>query len=210
MPLYKEIFTSAKSVVGIWRMTESLEQLEAIELSHQDLEIYKTFKIEKRKREWLAVRHALKAISGNVMQIVYNSKRKPTIENSDYSISISHSNNFVAVYINAESEVGIDIEEVRNKILNIKEKFCSEKELEFVSKNNTAAHVTICWSAKESLYKFYAEKKLDFKKHILLNSFELNTHGILFAEVKIENYHKQLKVNYLVDPEFVMTYVADL
>lgn len=61
------------------------------------------------------------------------------------------------------NSLGIDIEEVRERILNLSHKFISDKDFcpfEGIKK----AH--FIWGAKEVLYKIHSLKELDFNTHL--------------------------------------------
>lgn len=112
--------------------------------------------------------HLLNVLTG---QNFYNSLTnnefgKPIILNSSYSVSFSHSKNMVACIVDKTgNSLGIDIEEVRERILKLSHKFISDKDLcpfEGVKK----AH--FIWGAKEVLYKIYSLKELDFNTNLLV------------------------------------------
>ncbi len=70
----------------------------------------------------------------------------------------------VACFIDKKgTSVGIDIEQIRERIKMIAPKFVTEND-------NTdfedTQHFHIVWGAKEVLYKIYSLKQLDFKDHI--------------------------------------------
>ena len=60
--------------------------------------------------------------------------------------------------------MGIDVQEIVEKVARIRHKFCSEKELEWAE---TDEDYTLIWSAKEALFKI-KEKNVLFKENILV------------------------------------------
>jgi len=208
MPLIKEFFPTNNSVIAIWEQTEQLKELEDIVLTDVDKVKYAAFKIGKRKKEWLCVRHLLKHLfSSSKVQIVYNENRKPNILDSSYTISISHSKHFVAVFINSKSEVGLDIEEPRQNILPLCSKFLSTTELEFIEGLHSVEKATLLWSAKESLYKFYAKRRVDFKKHLMILKFDYSETGQIHSRIKLPELDKVMQVNYLNAGNYLLTWV---
>ena len=70
----------------------------------------RNFKSGKRQREWLAVRLALKELSGCEIAIAYKPDGKPYRVDGKGYVSISHSGNLVAVALHDECDIGIDVE----------------------------------------------------------------------------------------------------
>lgn len=155
--------------------------------------------------------------------------RKPFLTNEAYHFSISHCGNFAAAIVSALNRVGVDIEEVKPMIQRIKHKFLtedemmllqhSEKEIAFSNLNSADdisasaspnSHLlTLAWSAKEAIYKWYGNGGLDFRKHMQLKSL---TPG---AEDRIEACYSMnmdepltMKLVSQVMDDLVLTYVV--
>jgi len=100
--------------------------------------------------------------------------RKPYLPDEQYHFSISHCGDYAAAIVSSNQRVGIDIEIPSKKVEKIKEKFLSEEEIsnfEFrISKfaTHNLASLTFLWSAKESVFKWYGNGKVDFRQHIQL------------------------------------------
>jgi phosphopantetheinyl transferase len=62
------------------------------------------------------------------LEIDYNANGKPFLVNSKEYISISHSRNFIGI-LKAPFDVGLDIEEINERITKIKNRFLNEDEL---------------------------------------------------------------------------------
>lgn len=128
MPLLKTVYPTNNSVLGIWQQNEAIEDLlSKIQLSDKDDEMYKSFTVEKRQREWLCSRVLLQELMGIGNQIIYDENRNPFIENSDTNISITHCKNYVAVYLSPTKLIGCDIEEYRDRIKGISKSFYLKK-----------------------------------------------------------------------------------
>ena len=205
MPLTNIIYLDAGRRIGCWQITESIDELSESLTIDADLEERIKNCHERRVKELLATRVMLKQLMQNSEEkIVYDENRKPSLKYGSEKISISHSRDRVVILMSKSVEVGIDVEYVGEKILRIKEKFLTEKELEFAGEDLVKG--TIYWCAKESLYKFYGERELDFRKNLILSDFEVQRKGHFQAKIVQEQFYKEMIVNYCVFDEFVMTY----
>ncbi len=74
------------------------------------------------------------------LTIEYDSKGKPYL-NKQKGISISHSNEIVAIGISNEIDFGIDIQYKTDKIFKIKNKFLSKNESKFLDKTDDIEHL---------------------------------------------------------------------
>lgn len=104
-------------------------------------------------------------------------------------MSISHSFPYATAIIHAEKPVGIDIEQPRDKILRIAEKFLNPKERDFAG--NDLELLSILWSAKEVLYKIHGRKKLTFKQHLFIQPFEKRIDGIIRCSIVFDKQRFQ-------------------
>lgn len=209
MPLVKTYYPTKVAVIGIWHITETLTELEKkITLTKQDEVAYEKFSVEKRKKEWLSVRILLKALTNEGLNIYYDENRKPFLKNTKLHISISHSRNYAAVYLDHHQCLGIDIEEPRLQILKITNKFLSDVELSYLLEENKMNKATILWCIKEAMYKFYSKKLLDFKKELAVEPFELKASGMVWALIIKENYKKLLSVKYICEQPYSIAFVA--
>lgn len=108
-----------------------------------------------------------------VEEIKIADTRKPYLQDNRFHFSISHCGNFAAAIIHDSIPVGIDIELVTPRIQTIGPKFLHEKELEYLADFKDLPQlylemVTVIWSAKEAVFKWYGKGKVDFKNHITL------------------------------------------
>lgn len=171
MPIFKTIPVSG-GLIGIWHLTETLEELCANftedELANSDFTKY-TF--EKRKREWLATRALLQQLTGSKFTVSYTETGKPLLQHHQYKhLSISHSQEYVAVFLHQELEVGIDIENKNRNYNSIEKRFLSLPEIEQVGK----APLLQClyWCTKEAVFKLISQDGISFKKQIRISNFD--------------------------------------
>jgi 4'-phosphopantetheinyl transferase len=162
--------------------------------------------VEKRILEKEGIKYLLNQLNVNYKNLSYNLNNKPFLQNDERYISISHSHKYLAIIINKKHNTGIDIELIRSKILNIKQKFCSINELNYA--NNAIEMLTCIWSAKETVYKINGIKGISFSEQIKVNQFNINQPNITasvfinnnwinynLALQKIENYYLTYLLN---------------
>lgn len=85
--------------------------------------------------------------------IIRDKKGKPYLKDIPFYISISHSDDLVAVAI-SKNQIGIDIEKLKDRDLKICRKVCTQKEILLMenSSNPTKEFYKI-WTAKEAYFK---------------------------------------------------------
>jgi phosphopantetheinyl transferase (holo-ACP synthase) len=119
---------------------------------------------ENRKQEFLQIR-ALRNKTIGEIEIDYTESGKPFLVNSKEYISISHSQNFIGI-LKAPFDVGLDIEEINERIIKIKNRFLNEKELKIF--DSSIENLTIAWTLKEALFKLNTRNGIDFRKELLI------------------------------------------
>lgn len=208
----------ANGKLGIWHITESLDELlRMIPISigtKNDFSVLNTFSNERRKKEWLVARILLAQFTEEKeVRLVYDEYGKPFLKNSEKFVSLSHSNNLLAVIL-AEEETGIDIELIKPKILRIKEKFMNPEELGSLQKENQEEQLTIYWCAKESLYKLYGRNELIFNRDLLIEPFHYSEKGIIRGWIKNSTIDKSFTLRYqkLIsgNDSYMLTHIINL
>ena len=131
-------------------------------LSPQELAKYQGFGSKKRSYQWLAVRFLTYKEFGIREKIQYAPTGQPLL--NCCQISISHTDQLVAVGL-SNSALGIDIEQKNRNFRRIAVKYVSANE----PQNLSDWHLSLLWSAKEAVYKLWAEGGLSFKQNIVLN-----------------------------------------
>ena len=159
---------------------------------------------QKREIETAGKYYLLKHLLGEQAQINYTNNGKPYLVNDLRHISISHSYNKLVIIINEHEPTGIDIEIIRDKILNIKHKFLSNSELN--DAGNDIEKLLIYWSAKETLYKLYGEPIVDFATHFSINPFSKQNFGTVIACIGSLTKKQTLKLNYQILENYVLVY----
>jgi 4'-phosphopantetheinyl transferase len=209
MPIHHRIkYADAKTSIGIWSIEEE-ETFFSLRLHLFEDEQQETATLNNRKRlEWFAGRFLLHDLLG-ADERVHCKKDifgKPFLNEDHRHISLSHSRDFAAVII-SEQPVGIDIQYLTEKIERIAPKFMTESELASVSQNHRLEHLHVYWGAKESLYKAYGKRALDFRDHIFLDDFDFSPDGgQTTARVQKEDFIQHFTVTYRLLERYVLVW----
>ena len=177
--------TEGNCQLGIWKITESLDELMSrISLCSEDLETLERFSFLPRKLEWLSVRVLLNEMTQNNLNIIYNGNRKPFIKGNSYHISISHSRDLTSILLSRDRLVGIDLEYMSHRISNLAHKFVNDDEFITSDEEKRKYHLYIHWCAKEALYKICDKQDINFKENLFIEAFQPLEKGDLKGWVK--------------------------
>lgn len=207
MPLVFQQNINEHTQLGLWKIEEEIDFFSTVntntkEISHQ----------QKRKQH-LAGRFLLKLLLPelDVESISYSASGKPFVKHQSYFFSVSHTDGWVAAIVSKQKNVAIDMEIISDKAYQIRNRFLSPRELtlmipDLIEVSNLA---TMLWSVKESLYKYYSQGAVDFKRDLQINQIEklqANTFSILCqinkqTEIRVE-------VVGMLEHEFVLTYIV--
>lgn len=130
--------------------------------------------------------------------------KKPFLPDEDFHFSISHCGNYAAAIVSSTHRVGIDIEIPTTKVALVREKFLHAEESAIlandynpVSASPFYAHdyqlrkLTLLWSAKEAVFKWYGNGEVDFSEHIRIvppeTAVGVPGNGILTGSFQKEN-----------------------
>jgi phosphopantetheinyl transferase len=131
---------------------------------------------------------------------------KPYLVNLPYHISLSHSFDYAAVMISKEP-VGIDIEQVKEKVERIAHKFMRPEELGFLNEKQKINQLYVCWCAKEAVYKCHGQKEISFVNNIWLDPFEFEGHGAVKANLNKGDINRRYTVGYMQYHDYMVGYV---
>jgi 4'-phosphopantetheinyl transferase len=192
MPLYKTIRVNDFTKVLIWKIEESLADLtKGIELTEQSKKRVDAMKSILHQQGFMSIRQLLKQAGYVDADVFYDEFGKPHLKDKNY-LSISHSFTFTAIIISKKKPVGIDVEKQRDKIVKIAHKFTPIEEYNTIANHEAlVSKLTIVWGAKESLYKIYGKKKLQFLHHIYIEDFsfiDTKTTGVIKYKGYVSSY----------------------
>ena len=206
MLIRKEIIAE-DCLLGIWKFTESCEQLfNMLSVENQKKASYNLSKIKskKRKLEWLSTRVVLQILTNDNKTVKHTSQGQPYLSDNSYQISISHSKDYAVVLLHKHKKVGVDIENYSDRILRIENRFISEDE--YIDPKNRTLHLILHWCAKETLYKLMDSTKIIFKEHLHIKPFEIQDKGIIKASESLSTNHTDFDIYYEVNKDFVITW----
>ena len=121
MPFLKDFLINNSTKIILWKIIPG--ELSVTHLNEDDKNLLKIRKEKKSKEYFLAARKLLNN-EDSELTIEYDSKGKPYL-NKEKGISISHSNEMVAIGISNEIDFGIDIQYKTDKIFKIKRRLFS-------------------------------------------------------------------------------------
>ena len=129
--------------------------------------------------------------------------KKPFLANEEYHFSISHCGDYAAAIVSKSSRVGIDIEIPTPKMEKIAPKFLNQHEQECFGMTDIR-QLTLLWSAKESVFKWYGEGQVDFSDHIRLGK---NKHSQHLIDCHFTKTNADLQIEYKLFDDIVLTWV---
>jgi len=176
------------NTILVWEISEPLEKLISL-TSNTDCSQLKS---NKRKKEFLACKILLNYFNKN-LKISYSENGSPNLNNNQY-ISISHSGHLVCIII-SDKKIGIDIEQISDKSLRLKEKFINSHHTKLNKEKST-----LIWCIKESVFKFHEIGNVDFKKDVFVPKFILEESGeidIQFKNNTLKSYYFKVGNSYL-------------
>ncbi|MEX0636930.1 MAG: 4'-phosphopantetheinyl transferase superfamily protein, partial [Ferruginibacter sp.] len=168
MPLVYQQNINASTKLGVWHIAEE-EQFFSKRI-HIQQNITNPHKRLQHMGGRLVLTELFPDFPVNQIQIAVN--RKPFLPNHDFQFSISHCGEYAAAIVSRENRVGVDIEIPQTKITNIQHKYLNDSELQLLHQypHQKLEILTLAWSVKEAVFKWYAEGNVDFKEHIQIES----------------------------------------
>ncbi|MDB4922381.1 4'-phosphopantetheinyl transferase superfamily protein [Mucilaginibacter sp.] len=194
---------------AIWKIEEDADELYSqLRLDEQEQAHYEGLKVGKRNLHWLGTRVLLRKMlqTNEYIDCKVDSHGKPYLVNLPYHISLSHSFDYAAVMIGKEP-VGIDIEQVKEKVERIAHKFMRKEELAFIGGADKIQQLYACWCAKEAVYKCFGQKEVSFADNILLEPFNFEGHGWIKAHLLKDETSIKYDVGYLQYQDYMIGYV---
>lgn len=181
MPLFYQHNINEYTKLGIWKIAEPEDFFSGI------VPLQREITHPHKKLQHLAGRYLLTQLFHDFPyeEILIADTRKPYLPYEQYHFSISHCGDYAAAIVSNSSRVGIDIEIPTQKIEKIKHKFLNKDELDILAPQGLSISnlekLTIMWSAKEAVFKWWGWGSVDFREHILLQPFALSAAGNMAA-----------------------------
>lgn len=184
MPLIHLKNTSEECCWGVWKISETIEELSnLLDIEPSYLGFLDNISHPQKKKESLAARVVIKQIlkTWNIHfeGIVKDGHEKPFLPHTDWHISMSHTKDYAVGIVHKRLKVGIDLEAERPKLNRVAHKFLSPPEIQSTQQN--LLKLTIAWVAKEALYKMNGKKQLSLRQDMLILPFIPENQGTLEA-----------------------------
>lgn len=200
MPKIWHKYIKINSLSGLWKISESIEELES--------QLYfikpETFINPGRSRQWLASRILLQDLLQELgllsdCKLLKLPSGKPILSIPGMHISISHAGDYAAVALSSEP-IGVDVEKIGVRIERIRHKFMNDADITQMAHEKDLEWMHTVWSAKEAMFKYHPEGSIDFKEDLHL---EKVSEGMLHAEIRKGDEHHSLQVPF----EFFENYI---
>jgi 4'-phosphopantetheinyl transferase len=203
MPFLKNIIIDDKTKIKIWKVI--LGELNPKELNNDEKKLFKLKKSNILREQFLATRKMLTLENSDYI-ITYDFDGKPSL-NSEFNISISHSNEIAALVMSNKKIIGLDVQFKESKILNIQNKFLNNFEKLNIGGDPSIDILTMIWTSKESIYKAIGLKGISLSKNIKIDKvIEKDKTGNGYYINGTEKVKFDLKFFYL--DEYILCYAC--
>ncbi|MEX1188865.1 MAG: 4'-phosphopantetheinyl transferase superfamily protein [Bacteroidia bacterium] len=134
--------------------------------------------------------------------IYYDEFGKPWPVGREGNVSISHTKQWLFISYSQKNAQGLDIEHTRTQLNSIAPRILHQQELAILEKaSNRQSALQIFWGAKESLYKAFGRKQLQFAKHIRIDSFSADTPGVFTGSLILPEGRRNFELEWLKPDE---------
>lgn len=195
---------------ALWKIEEKAEDLyNQLQLNAHEKAYVEQLSHGKRHLHWLGTRVLLRKMlnTDEYIDCRVDEHGKPYLVDLPYHISLSHSFDYAAVMISRNRPVGIDIEQIKEKVERIAHKFMRPAEMAFINDQHKIPQLYVCWCAKEAVYKCYGQKEVSFADNISLKPFNFDKAGIVNAHLSKEPVNLDYQVDYLQYEDYMIGYV---
>ena len=209
MPLFYQQNINESTKLAIWKIEEPEE------FFHSKVPLSNTITHPHKRLQHLAGRYLLTFLFNDFPnnEIEIADTRKPFLPNEQYHFSISHSGDYAAAIVSGDKRTGIDVEFISERLEKIKPKFLHADEVRFINAQLQSRQLTllsILWSAKEAIYKWYGAGEVDFKEMMRTFPFSLQPEGEINAVFIKNNFQQKLLLHYKLMNELTLVWVVSL
>ena len=210
MALYLRRKLDNKAEIAVWHVTESEEELLALtSVPNDELEEISLFRSESQRRQKLAVRALINEVFEEKMYLNHHDNGQPYLENCATNISITHTENYVAIIIHDEEEVGIDVESLDRDFSVVEKKALSEDEIDDLEKDKRNEQLAIYWCAKEAIYKRMSQNRVVYAEQIEVEKFNVRKEGELEATfIHKDEHEEEFELEYMIFDRHVLVWLV--
>lgn len=200
--LYRKDYISETTLLAIWKIEETKDELLALLQSKADLSGILSIRSESRILEMLAARILLKELLGEEKPVSYYPSGKPYFADDSFHISISHSRKYVAVVLDRTKHIAVDIEQISDKIRKVEKRVISDSE--YIDPDNELIHLLLHWSAKEAMFKYIDREGVNFIDHLHVLKFIPQKTGLFKSSESKTNNNYHFDAYYEANNEYVL------
>ena len=212
MALYLRRKLDNKAEIAVWQVTETEEELLSItSVPTDELEEISLFRSENQRKQKLAVRALINELFEEKMYLNHHDNGKPYLENCATNISITHTDNYVAIITHEEEEVGIDIESLERDFSAVEKKALSEDEIDDLEDNRSKKNeqLAIYWCAKEAIFKRMSQNRVIFAEQIEVEKFRPKGEGELEATfIHKDEHEEEFDLEYMMFDRHVLVWLV--
>lgn len=194
MPLFYQQDINHNTKLAVWKIAEE----EAFFLEKVSLK--RDITHPHKRLQHLAGRYLLAYLFPDFPSeaIAIADTRKPFLPEEQYHFSISHCGDYAAAIVSRTERVGIDVELLTPRVERIKHKFLHPDELSMVndSKLDQITLLTLLWSAKEAMFKWWGNGDVDFSEALRIHDLPENQAGTITASFIKDPFHADLLLHY--------------
>ncbi len=211
MPIYYQQNINDFTQLAVWKIEESES------FFNQKVTLQQQVTHPHKRLQHLAGRYLLPYLYPNfpIELILIADTRKPFLPDESYHFSISHCGDYAAAIVSSTQRVGVDVELVTHRVNKIRHKFLHISELEawnieILEEEEKFKTLTLLWSAKEALFKWWGRGEVDFSECMHIESTPLKEKGQLNAVFQKDAFKQKLVLNYQLTNELSLVWVNSL
>jgi len=157
-----ELIRLPEAQVGLWRIDGEEEALfeRTFPTTAASDKIHPRTSLQRRSSRLL-----LADMLGFRPEMEKDAHGRPMLVNSPLQVSISHTDGYAAAMLGS-GPVSVDVQAISPRILKLRERYLKDEEQRMAPDMDTA---TLLWAAKETVYKFRATEKHDFRAPITIH-----------------------------------------
>lgn len=209
MPLHQVKTIVPGLQLAIWKITETDEEL-LVGLGNKLHQLDHHERIKgANARHYLASRLLIAELFPNQkIELLKDANNRPSLllNQVNHAISITHSHDLAGILLAQTGHPGIDLERTDRRIGRVKHKFMNDPEFAFAGSETQTLEQTLIWSAKETLFKLYSRKEIDFREHLFIAPFTIGNQGVLTGLIQKDSMAIHVNITYEVFDEYVLTF----
>jgi phosphopantetheinyl transferase len=205
MPLINQEIANDRAW-GLWRIEE--QEAELVDQIRSIDPIPESIKHPIKRLEFYSGRLLIQSLMNGLgyfyQGLIKDDHGKPYFINHAIELSLSHSYPYVTAILDKTKPVGIDLEQIKTKLIRIAPRILNKDEL--TDAGQDPVKLTLYWCAKESLVKVYGKKDLSFSENIRINPFFLKEKGTLAGRIIKNNQVSEYSLHYQLSTDYALVY----